>query len=111
VSDVSSNAPIPIVYIDDRPNGEKGLFSAAQSLSTKIGVIRSGDLAANLSSVCSHLAEVFQSAQRATGGFALDEFEVTLELTAGGEVRLIGSASTEFRGGIKLVFRRPAGQP
>lgn len=111
MTDPYANALIPIVYTDDRPDGEKGLFSAARTLSSRVGAISSGDLAANLSSVCARLAEVFQSAQRATGGFALDEFEVTLELSAGGEVRLVGSASAEFRGGIKLVFRRPAGQP
>jgi hypothetical protein len=110
MSDVDTTGSLPIVYLDDL-DGEKGLFSGARSLSTRIGSISGGDLAANLSTVCSRLAEVFRSAQRATGEFALEEFEVTLDLTASGEVRLIGSASAELHGGIKLVFRRPAGQP
>jgi hypothetical protein len=38
--------------------------------------------------------------------FALNSLEFTVELTAKGEVRLIAAASTELKGGIKLVFSR-----
>ncbi|MFY1689132.1 Pepco domain-containing protein [Plantactinospora sp. WMMB782] len=99
---------IAIVYTDDRFDGEKGLFSAAKSAATKIGTVNADQLATNLEAICGRLAGVFQAARRATGGFELDSFEVMLEFTAKGEVRLIGSASTEIKGGVKVVFR-PSG--
>jgi hypothetical protein len=36
--------------------------------------------------------------------FQLESFEVTVEISAGGEIRMIGSVSTEIKGGLKLIF-------
>lgn len=84
-------AGIPVVYIDDPVDGEKGIFGAVRQLPARLGVLDSDELAHNLSVVCARLAAAFRSAQEAAGAFDLEEFEVTLDLTAKGEVRLIGS--------------------
>lgn len=96
---------IPIIYSDDAA-GEKGLFSGSKSIPARIGQIDSDELAQNLSAICTRLAKAFTKAQEATGSFDLDEFEVTLDLSAKGEVRVIASVSSEIHGGLKLVFRR-----
>jgi hypothetical protein len=98
---------IPIIYIDDEtPNGEKGLFSSQTQLADRLGWVDSGDLTQNLSSMCTRLSSAFRKAQQSAGEFELDEFEVTLDLTATGEVRLVASVRAEIRGGLKLTFRR-----
>ena len=97
---------IPILYLDDPVDGEKGLFGPARQASGRLGVLDSDELARSLSMMCARLTGAFRSAQQAAGAFDLDAFEVTLDLTAKGEVRLIGSVSSEIHGGVKLTFRR-----
>jgi hypothetical protein len=97
---------IPILYLDGPVDGQKGLFGPSRPVSGRLGVLASNELAHNLSMVCERLTSAFRSAQQAAGAFDLDAFEVTLDLTAKGEVRLIGSVSSEIHGGVKLTFRR-----
>jgi hypothetical protein len=106
-----SMAGIPIVYVDGPAVGEKGLFGAAGHVVVRSAVVDSGELADNLSAVCGRLTDAFQRADDGTRAFELDTVEVTLDLTAKGQVRMIASVSSEIRGGLKLVFRRRAGQP
>ncbi len=96
---------IPIIYSDEAA-GEKGIFSGSKGMPARIGQVDSDELGQNLSTICTRLAEAFRKTQEATGAFDLDEFEVTLDLSAKGEVRVIASVSSEIRGGLKLVFRR-----
>ena len=102
---------IPIVYTDSGSAGEKGLLSPVRSVASKVGVVDTSRLADNLSAVCARLAHVFRVAQSATEGFELSSFEVAVEIAAGGEVRLVGSVSTEVRGGVKLIFERTPPAP
>ncbi|WP_414579668.1 hypothetical protein [Anabaena sp. CCY 9402-a] len=45
--------------------------------------------------------------QQANGGMQLDEIELSVEISAEGEVKLIGNgAKAGGKGAIKLVFRR-----
>ncbi|WP_240490761.1 hypothetical protein [Amycolatopsis vancoresmycina] len=104
-----SGAGIPIVWVDPGVDGEKGLFSTARQVAGRIGELDSEELARNLSAVCSRLANAFRRAGEASEAFGLDAFEVNLDLTAKGEVRLVGSFSSEIKGGVKLVFRRTEG--
>ncbi|MEV6911887.1 hypothetical protein [Amycolatopsis sp. NPDC051071] len=104
----SSGAGIPIIWTDPAVDGEKGLFSTARQVAGRIGELDSEELARNLSAVCSRLANAFRQAAAASDAFELDAFEVNLDLSAKGEVRLVGSVSSEIKGGVKLVFRRIA---
>lgn len=81
---------IPVLYLDDPVDGEKGLFSSTRHVSARLGVLDSKELAQNLLNICTQLTKVFRSAQHSTGVFDLDAFEVTLDLTAKGET---GSAA------------------
>ena len=97
---------IPILYVDDSTDGQKGLFGAAGHISVRTAVLDSDDLARNLSAVCGRLADAFRKVHDAAGAYELECVEVTLDLTAKGEVRMIASVSSEIKGGMKLVFRR-----
>jgi hypothetical protein len=101
---------IPIVYLEgsERVDGEKGIFGAARQASARVGAVAAGELAEHLASVCRQLSSTFNAVQRSADAFDLDSFEVTLDITASGQVRLIGSVSSELHGGLKLTFtRRP----
>jgi hypothetical protein len=102
---------IPIVYVDPGDTDAKGLFSPAKSAAGKIGAVDSSQLADNLSAVCAKLSHVFRAAQSATEGFELQSFEVAVEITAGAEVRLVGSVSAQVQGGVKLIFERTPPAP
>jgi hypothetical protein len=101
-------AGIPIVYVDGPAAGEKGLFGAAGHIAVRSGVVNSDELAHNLSAICGRLADAFRQVHDTAGIFEMESVEVTLDLTAKGEVRMIASVSSEVRGGLKLVFRRKA---
>lgn len=97
---------IPVLYVEDPADGQKGLFGAAGHLGTRSAVLDSDELARNLSAICERLAGAFRQVHDAAGAYELECVEVTLDLTAKGEVRLIASVSSEIKGGMKLVFRR-----
>jgi hypothetical protein len=54
------------------------------------------------------MGQVFDQATTSIPSYELASFEVTLEINAKGGVRLVGSASGEVKGGLKLTFRRQA---
>jgi len=97
---------IPVIYVGDPVDGEKGLFSAARELPARLGMLNPDKFGQNLAAVCGRLAASFRTVGELTESFEVESFEVSLDLTAKGEVRLIGSASSEIRGGIKITFRR-----
>ncbi len=50
-----------------------------------------------------------QSAAGKTSHLKLDEVEMSIEITAGGEVKLIAGGKAETKGSIKLKFKRVDG--
>ena len=42
--------------------------------------------------------------------FELQQIDITVEVTAMGEVRMIGAVGAEVTGGLKLVFVKPGGR-
>lgn len=102
----SSTTPgIPIVYVDSA-TGEKGLFSSSAQLAACAGVVNAEDLAENLAALCERLSAAFRRVHDAAGAFEMESVEVTLDLTAKGQVRLVASVSSEVKGGMKVVFKR-----
>ncbi len=98
---------ISIVVSDlDRPEGEKGIFSGARDAAARVTDVSATTLAANLSAFCAGIWTAIDAVPVPHGTFRLDSFEVTADVTAGGEIRLIGSVQAQARGGIKLVFTR-----
>ncbi|MDI1463603.1 hypothetical protein QEZ54_21705 [Catellatospora sp. KI3] len=103
----SPGGTLSVITVDGTPaDGEKGLFSAARRAAAHVGVLDAGVLAGNLSAVCDQLGQLVAAAETTRGGYELESFEVSLDVSATGEVRMIGSVSSEIRGGITLTFRR-----
>ena len=71
-----------------------------------MGSLDGAVLSANLTAFCARISEALTSAAEVAGGFKIQSFEVTADITARGEVRMIGSISSEIHGGVKLIFTR-----
>jgi hypothetical protein len=98
---------ITVVYTEyEAEEGGKSLFGTAQRVVTKVGQLDVGDLASNLSAFCRQIGQVFEAVSTPARDYELQRFELVLEVTAKGEVRFVGSAGSELKGGLKLVFTR-----
>lgn len=98
---------LPIVTVDWPPaDGEKAIFGRAREAAVRVATVGANTLAANVAEVCRYVGMVFQDASTAVDELELQSLQVQLEITAKGEVRLVGAASTEVKGGITLVFVR-----
>jgi hypothetical protein len=86
--------------------GEKGFFDASRRLADKVGTVSSDVLAKNLQSFCEEIGEGFDGISTVLKHYQLDSVEITVQVSATGEVRLVGGASTELSGGLKLIFSR-----
>src|SRR5215210_359152 len=86
--------------------GEKGIFDASRRLADKVGTVSSDVLAKNLQSFCEEIGEAFDGVSTAVRNYRLDSVEITVQVSATGEVRLIGGASAQLTGGLKLIFSR-----
>ena len=63
----------------------------------------------NLSAFVHTLDGVFDGLKENVRDYNLDEIEVSANISANGGISLIGSVSTEFSGGLKLVFKKKVG--
>jgi hypothetical protein len=98
---------ITVVYQDyETAEGEKAFLGAVRQMVTKVGTLDAGEMAANLAAFCRQMGAVFERVTTAIDRYELEGFEVALEVTAKGEIRFVGSASSEVKGGLKLVFTR-----
>ncbi|MBD2149736.1 hypothetical protein H6F44_06295 [Pseudanabaena sp. FACHB-1277] len=81
--------------------------NAVKQDTTQISV---GDLEQKMSGFLGMVGRVFSSAEKEakkTAGMCLDEIELSVEIGAEGEIRLIGSgAKANGKGAIKLKFKR-----
>ena len=86
--------------------GEKNIFSSTMPRIEKIGNIAQSQLSSSLANFCQSVGQVLNGATTAISDYELDTFEITAEISGKGEIRLVGSVSTEVKGGIKLIFKR-----
>jgi hypothetical protein len=86
--------------------GEKGFFDAPQRLADTVGIVSSDVLAKNLQSFCEQIGEAFDGVSTVVKNYQLDSLEITVQVSATGEVRLVGGASAQLTGGLKLIFSR-----
>jgi hypothetical protein len=68
--------------------------------------VSSDVLAKNLQSFCEEISEAFDGVTTAVKNYQLDSVEITVQVSATGEVRLVGGASAQLTGGLKLIFLR-----
>jgi hypothetical protein len=98
---------ISVIYTDfGAVEGEKGVFAVGRQAVTRVADLDVRTLSANLTSLTARIGAAIDSGTAPARAFELESFEVTVEISAGGEIRLIGSVASEVRGGLKLVFRR-----
>ena len=86
--------------------GEKGIFDASRRWADKVGTVSSDVLAKNLQSFCEEIGEAFDGVSTAVKNYQLASVEITVQVSATGEVRMVGGASAQLTGGIKLTFSR-----
>jgi hypothetical protein len=86
--------------------GEKGLFAPEERIARQVASLDLSQFSVNLQAFCQEIGSAFDKISAVVDKFELDSFELTLDVTAKGEVRFIGSAGTEIKGGLKVVFQR-----
>src|SRR5215204_5714407 len=103
----ASSSGITIISSEfEHQPGEKGIFDASRRLADKVGTVSSEVLAKNLQSFCEEIGEAFDGVSTAVKNYRLDSVEITVQVSATGEVRMVGGASAELTGGLKLIFSR-----
>jgi hypothetical protein len=97
-----------IVTVDWAPaDGEKAVFGRARDAVAQVSSVGAAQLAANMARLCRQVGAVFAEASAAAQELELTSVEVTVEVTASGELRLVGAVSSQIKGGLKLVFTKP----
>lgn len=104
---MSHENTISVVYAD-RADLEGSKSFGAPKLLPKVGEVDTSTLGRSLRRLTDQMNELFDEVSASTGAFELTSFDVAVEITGSGEVRLIGAVSVELTGGISLTFsRRP----
>ena len=103
-----TQSEVLVVYDDyELEQGAKGIWDSSIQTVKKLGVLDTAKLADNLKQLCKHLGAVFENVTTAVENYELQTVEVVVDITAKGEVKLLGSGvSGDMKGGIKLVFSR-----
>lgn len=100
---------ITIVHEDREADiGAKGLRSAATELVRRVGSVDPEVLRDNLQTFCAVICDALQGVETSIRAYPLKTVEVSAEVTAQGEIRLVGGASVGVKGGLRLVFEREA---
>jgi hypothetical protein len=98
---------LPVVTVDWAPaDGEKAIFGRARDAVARVSSVGAAQLAANVTRLCQQVGEVFAQASTEADNLELTSVEVTVEVAAGGELRLVGAVSSQVTGGLKLVFTK-----
>ena len=98
-----------ITVLVDEPldlQGARGFGATVEEVVRRVGQLSVDTLADNLRALCTGMSAALKSIELPDLPYGLEEVELTVDLTASGEVRLVGSVGAELAGGIKLVFRR-----
>jgi hypothetical protein len=95
-----------ITLQQDTAEGEKGIFTRPREAIVHVSSLATATLADNVAELCRHIGAVFRSASTAVSELELESLQVQIEISAKGEVRLVGAASAELTGGITLIFSR-----
>jgi hypothetical protein len=107
---MSHEETIAVVYAD-RPEPDRSDLEGTRSFGTaklmpQVGEVDTGTLGRSLRRLTAQMNDLFDEVSDAGGAFELTSFDVAVEITGTGEVRLIGAVSVELTGGISLTFTR-----
>ena len=92
---------INIIACDD--NISKGVFDASMAFVNK--EISSQKITQNINNIVQTLSEGL-SVIKETNSWEVDEITLKLEISASGEVKLVGAISTGMSGGIEIKLKR-----
>lgn len=93
-----------VTSVDQPVEGARGFFASASGQRLAVQAIPAGDLADRLGAAIHAISEAMSKTAPAASAFKIEKAELSLELTAKGEVRLIASGSLETKGAIKLTI-------
>jgi len=105
---------IAIVYDEIEVSEQgKGLGTVVGRLVKKYGTLNAAALSNNLANFCRQMGLIFRDVSTSIENYDLETIELNTEITAAGEIRMIGGVSGEMTGGVKLIFKSRAfsGQP
>lgn len=108
---MAKQSEMSVVVVDEEESGDKAPFGRAREKLLRVTSVSAETLGQNVAALCEYVGQVFVTSQEAVGDLSLDAVEVTVEVTAKGEVRLVGAAAAELKGGLKLCFKRAASSP
>lgn len=98
---------LQIIYCEqDIHDGAKAFGSGLKNLVNKTGVLDTSHFKTQIAQFCDQISNTLNDLHPSNSDFKVDSFEVTVDITAKGEVRLVGSIGTELKGGVKIVFKR-----
>ncbi len=96
---------INTVVVDaDEEAGSKGFFDQTRAMNTVVA-FDMDILATKIREFSSAFGGLFSSIS-ASEAMNLEQIELSIELTAKGEIRLIAAGSIETKGAVKLTFKR-----
>src|SRR5438105_41841 len=98
---------VSIVYDElEIVEGSKSLGGITGRIVKKIGTLDTQALASNLTEFCKQIGTTFDGVTTAIKDYELHGVELLVEVSAKGEIRFVGSAASELKGGLKLIFTR-----
>lgn len=107
MSDNIEQSSILVIYEDlEEVEGTKGIFGSALHAAQKIGVLNTEALTNNLKWFCNQMIGMFHGITTSVKNYELDKIEIVIEVTAKGEIKLVGGVSSDLKGGVKLVFQK-----
>lgn len=107
MSSERESSRIEIVFEEmEAQTGTKGFGRITERIVKKVGILNTDQLGNNLAAFCKQIGQMFEGISTSVRDYELDSFELAIEVTATGGIRFIGSASTDVKGGLKLVFNR-----
>lgn len=96
-----------VIYFEEESDeGVKGPLGAVRKRIQKIGILDFETFGINLRDFCGRVNLMLQNLGESVSDYNLSSFEISVDVTAKGEVRFIGSAGTDVKGGLKLIFQR-----
>ncbi len=96
--------PIQVVYTEFE--SDAGAKFLGERRVARVGALNSERLGENLVALCRTVETMLRQVEEAGGRYELSGFDLTAEITASGEIRLVGAASAEVKGGVVLRFAR-----
>ena len=92
--------------LDAENKGARSVWQDTQALVQKTAAISSEQLKKSLKTFCDSFLDATNDLTSSDLRYELKTIELSIDVTAKGEIRLISSASIETKGAIKLVFER-----